>query len=152
MDKWDFFGSRWNPACAFVLGLVAVLAVVPTNLAAQCSGCAWDPVAPDRQVCGDPDGTMSCSGASGGVCDPCPHNYPEVPSDLGLDGYARLALDRSDLIGPRATPEGTGSTRTRPSPGFLALETICGIAGLPRQYTEEAAERMRRATATLIFE
>jgi hypothetical protein len=145
MNKRDFFLRRLGPACALVLALAVMLAAAPTSLAAQCSGCAWDPEHPGDQVCGDPGGTMKCGGATNGVCDQCPaQEYAAVPADLALDGSA--------LISRAPISEWIESTGVSSSPGIKVRKSICGNVVTARQYTEEAAERMRRTTATLVFE
>lgn len=148
MNKGESFLSRLGPACALVLALAVLLSAAPTNLAAQgvgCSGCAWDPVHQGDQVCGDPEGTMKCAGATDGVCDQCPdQSYAAVPSDLALDGSAHIS--------PAAFSEWVESTAVTHSPGITVRKSICGNVVIARQYTEVASERMRRITATLIFE
>jgi hypothetical protein len=143
MNKREFFLSRLGPACAAVLVLAVMFSIAPSNLAAQCSGCAWDPQGPG-QVCGDPDGSMRCEGASGGVCDECGLAYAAVPSNLALDGSALISTDAvSGLI---------ESITVSHSPGVKVRKSICGSVVTARQYTDEVAQRMRRTTATLIFE
>lgn len=145
MNKRQSFLSRLGLACALVLALAVLLSAAPTGLAAQCSGCAWDPAHPGDQACGDPGGTMRCAGATEGVCDQCPwQEYAAVPSDLALDGSA--------LISPAAFSEWIESTAVSYSPGITVRKSICGNVVTARQYTEEAAERMRRISATLVFE
>lgn len=146
MNKRQSFLSRLGLACALVLALAVLLSAAPTGLAAQsgCSGCAWDPDHPGDQVCGDPGGTMWCAGATSGVCDQCKQEYAAVPTDLALDGSA--------LVSPAAFSEWIESTAVSYSPGIKVRKSICGNVVTARQYTEEAAERMRRISATLVFE
>lgn len=88
---------------------------------------------------------MKCMGATQGVCDPCPNqSYAAVPTDLALDGSA--------LVSPAAFSEWIESTAVSYSPGVKVRKSICGNLVTARQYTEEAAERMRRISATLVFE